>query len=155
MIFSICQDADFSSEPDSSHIVMIVSIFLATALIAVPPVWFRFVCRLILTGEPVSGRLAKVAEDQQLRLLEVQRRLRDTLESAHLDRIFETLVHDYMRVRRSSCVEHYFLRLNFRFLRLSYIACRATRLSDGRRALEEMAQTVGYFTNRLAATIPS
>jgi hypothetical protein len=66
---------------------------------------------------------------------------------------------DYRQVRdllrNGSPAEHRLLHLNFHLLQLHYRIVRKARVSNGRWALEEMAQVVRYFTNQLAVTIPS
>jgi hypothetical protein len=132
---------------------------LATVSLASPPCWFRFVCRLILTGEPISTRIAEVAEANQLMFLEVQRSLNEAVEWIHFDILMTNLVRDYHRVRNLLCAgataEHRLLHVNFHLLQLHYRIVRKTGVSNGRWALEEMALVVRYFTNLLAVTIPS
>jgi len=122
--------------------------------------WFRYACRLILSAKPARDYTRTVAEANELRFLEVQRGLASARERSHLDSFARKLDDDFHLLRfllrhcpalytGSDRLEQRMLTVHFQVMKAYYALSRHISQSKGRRTLQEMAQVVGYFANRL------
>jgi hypothetical protein len=132
---------------------------LATAALVAG--WFRYTCRVARRAAR-RDYTAHVAKANQLKFLEVQRALLSAPHESQLDPLAQKLEQDYrmlsyllrhgpaiqaLRAR----IEQRMVMLNFQLLKAYFAVTRTVLRSKGRRALEEMAQVVGYLANQMGA----
>ncbi len=123
--------------------------------------WFRYTCGVARRAAR-RDYTADVARANQLEFLEVQRALRATPPESQLAALAKKLEQDYrmlsyllrhgpafqaLRAR----IEQRMVMLNFQLLKAYFAVTRTVLRSKGRRALEEMAQVVGYLANQMGA----
>jgi len=127
--------------------------------------WFRYTCR-VARRSARRDYTADVARANQLEFLEVQRALMATPPASQLASLAKKLEQDYrmlsyllrhgpalqaFRVR----IEQRMVMLNFQLLKAYFAVTRTVLRTKGRRALEEMAQVVGYLANQMGARAAS
>ncbi len=121
--------------------------------------WFRYTCLLILSARPTRDYAAQVAIANQLNILEVQSRLRQTVP-ADLDRLRTLLDRDYAVIRYllkhaahpahdNPLLETCMLAIDYRLMGAWYAVSRRVSTTIGCRALEEMSQVVAHFANTM------
>jgi hypothetical protein len=81
--------------------------------------WFRYTCLLILSTKTARDYAGALAEAYQLSFVDVQSRLRNCA-TANLERLHQSLDHDFAVVRRLACWK---MRVRLKAKRLSRCAC--------------------------------
>ena len=122
--------------------------------------WLRYTCGLILSAKTARDYTHDVAEANGLRFLQVQQDLAQVRERPDLDTLHSNLGTDYRLLTyllvhgpafhaNGDRLEQMMLMLNFRLLDAFYTLTCPISMSNGKRALREMTQVVGYFANRM------
>jgi len=122
--------------------------------------WIRYTCQLILSAKSARDYTRDVAAANDLRFLEVQQELAQVRERFELDTLHSKLENDYRLLTyllvhgpafeaNGDRLEQIMLMLNFRLLKTYYAVTCPISVSNGKRALLEMTQVVGYFANRM------
>ncbi len=126
--------------------------------------WFRYACRLILTAQPARDYTAEVARANGLRLPGVQQALSRACGSQEFDQLLAKLQADYRLLTYLLChgpafqpgdnwIELRLQMLNFAFLRGYYSIIRPLSNSQARWSVQEMAQVIVYFANRMGERV--
>ncbi|MGA2741490.1 MAG: hypothetical protein ABSG65_29150 [Bryobacteraceae bacterium] len=128
---------------------MIETILILAFSLALFVYWFRYTVLLLLSEEQVEDHGAVIG---QLSVLETREALRQASGDIPLDRLHRALDNDYRMLRYLldhaagmglGSVEHYLLTLDYQIMKVWY------RVKPNRRALEEMADVVGYIAYKM------
>ena len=122
--------------------------------------WFRYTCLLILSAKPARDLAHQVAAANELGFLDVQQNLPDARGRRQLDSLRKQLERDYRLLSyllrhgpdfqaASGRLEQRMLMLDFKMMKLCYLFVHPLSTSGGKRALQEMAQIVGHFANKM------
>ena len=139
---------------------MIVSLVMSGVSVGLFIYWIRYTCQLILSAKSARDYTRDVAAANDLRFLEVQQELAQVRERFELDTLHSKLENDYRLLTyllvhgpafeaNGDRLEQIMLMLNFRLLKTYYAVTCPISVSNGKRALLEMTQVVGYFANRM------
>src|SRR5689334_2588575 len=139
---------------------MTISLSIRGVALAQLIYWLRYSCQLILSVQSARDYSRDVAEANDVGFLDVQQdlaRARDRTERDCLRSKIEKdyrlltylLVHGPAFHANGDRVEQFVLMLNFKLLMAFYELTSPISVSNGKRALREMTQVVGYFANRM------
>jgi hypothetical protein len=139
---------------------MIISLIMTGVSACLFVCWLRYTCQLILSTKSARDYTRDVAEANGLLFLQVQQQLSQVRERFDLDKLRSTLENDYRLLTyllvhgpafhaHNDRLEQLMLMLNFRLLKAFYAMTCPLSISNGKRALNEMTQVVGYFANRM------
>jgi hypothetical protein len=139
---------------------MIVSLIMSGVSTGLFIYWLRYTCQLILSAKSARDYTRDVAAANDLRFLQVQQELALVRERFELDTLHSKLENDYRLLTyllvhgpsfqvNGDRMEQIMLMLNFRLLKAYYVLTCPMSVSNGKRALHEMTQVVGYFANRM------
>ena len=114
--------------------------------------WLRYTCLLLLQNRSVNYAL-KVASTIRLSFPQIQEALQTTTQTTALDRLKESLEHDYkiltsllQHAPGGASIERRILTLDYKIMRGWYILTRTNRdLAKARKALAEMSAVLSYF----------
>jgi hypothetical protein len=142
---------------------------IASAVIAVISLllfvyWFRYTCLLILSAKTARDYARDVAAANQLSFVEAQSRLAGNPMNPALEQVHEALERDYRLVvyllrhaanyhAAEETLEHWILRLDYRFMCLKYHVTRAFSLRMARGALLEMAAIINHMANNMGERV--
>ena len=140
--------------------LMIISLIMTGVSAGLFLFWLRYTCQLILSAKSARDYTRDVAQANDLRFLQVQQELAQVRERVELDSLQSKLEKDYRLLTyllvhgpafhvNGDRLEQFMLMLNFRLLKTYYALTRRISVSNGKRALQEMTQVVGYFANRM------
>jgi len=140
--------------------LMIVSLIMGGVSAGLFIYWLRYTCQLILSAKSARDYSRDVAEANNLLFLQVQQELAQVRERFDLDALHSKLENDYRLLTyllvhgpafhaNGDRLEQIMLMLNFRLLKTLYALTCPISVSNGKRALHEMTQVVGYFANRI------
>jgi hypothetical protein len=121
--------------------------------------WFRYACLLVLTAKPPRDYASIAETANQLRFRSVQTTLQQPV-AADLDELRRLLDHDYQVltyllsrvVTGTDCfasIEKRMLELDYRVMRVWYIASSRFSRAAACRALDEMSCIVAHFANAM------
>jgi hypothetical protein len=138
---------------------IVATILIIASSTALFGYWFRYSCLLILNTRTARDYAAAVATANQLSFLEVQSRLRQRA-ATDLDRLRDLLDRDYAVVSYllrhganssagGASFETGMLAINYRLMKVWYVATRQLSASAACRALEEMSMVVSHFANQM------
>lgn len=144
----------------STTTLMIASVITIALSLALLLLWFRYLCGMILGAKPAHDYAPEVAAANELRFLEVQQHLQRAQERRELDTLERKLDRDYYLLSyllrhgasfqaANDRLEQSILMLDFKLLKAYYTLARQLSRATARRALEEMAQVIGHFANRM------
>ena len=144
----------------SKTTLMIISLIMSAVSVCLFIYWLRYTCQLILSAKSTRDYTRDVAAANGLLFLQVQQELAQVRERFDLDTLHSKLENDYRLLTyllvhgpafqaNSDRLEQIMLMLNFRLLKASYALTSPLSVSNGKRALQEMTQVVGYFANRM------
>ena len=144
----------------SKTTLMIVSLIMTGVSVFLFIFWLRYTCGLILSTKSARDYTRDVAAANALHFLKVQQELARVRERRDLDTLHSSLENDYRLLTyllvhgpafqsHVDRLEQLMLMLNFRLLKAFYALTCPVSVSKGKRALQEMAQVVGYFANRM------
>jgi hypothetical protein len=139
---------------------MIVSLIMSGVSVGLFLYWLRYTCQLILSSKSTRDYTRDVAAANDLRFLQVQQDLAQVRERFELDTLQSKVENDYRLLTyllvhgpaflaNGDRLEQIVLMLNFRLLKTYYAMTSPISVSNGKRALQEMTQVVGYFANRM------
>ena len=114
--------------------------------------WLRYTCLLLLQQGSVNYAL-KVASTIRLSFPQIQETLQTTMQTTALDRLKESLEHDYkiltcllQHTTGGATIERRILTLDYKIMRGWYILTRTNRdPAKARKALAEMSAVLSYF----------
>ena len=140
--------------------LMIISLIMTGVSAGLLIYWVRYTCQLILSAKSARDYTRDVAAANDLRFLQVQQELAQVRERFELDTLHSKLENDYRLLTyllvhgpafhaNGDRMEQFMLMLNFRLLKAYYTLTRRISVSNGKRALHEMTQVIGYFANRM------
>jgi hypothetical protein len=139
---------------------MVISLIMSGISAGLFIYWLRYTCQLILSAKSARDYTRDVAEANKLLFLQVQQELEQVRERPDLDTLHTKLENDYRLLTyllvhgpafhaNGDRLEQIVLMLNFRLLKAFYAVTCPISVSNGKRALHEMTQVVGYFANRM------
>jgi hypothetical protein len=134
------------------------SIFIIVISSALLAYWFRYTCALILERKQNADYALKVASTIRLNFPQTELALQSEPRPPALDRLYESLEHDYRILTEllsdaagDNSLERRILTIDFQIMRIWYGLTRTSRnLPRARRALSEMSSILGYFAAEIA-----
>jgi hypothetical protein len=142
---------------------------IASAIIAVISLllfvyWFRYTCLLILSAKTARDYARDVAAANQLSFVEVQSRLAGSPMNPALEQVHQALERDYRLVvyllrhaanyhAAEESLEHWILRLDYRFMCIWYHVSRTFSMRMARGALLEMASIINHMANNMGERV--
>jgi len=135
---------------------IVATLFIIASSAALFGYWFRHTCVLILNTRTARDYAGAFASTNQLSFLAVQSRLRRR-EAGEFDRLRDLLDRDYAVVssllkhgaNANASLETEMLAVNYRLMKIWYVASRRISTSTACKALEEMSMVVSHFANAL------
>jgi hypothetical protein len=139
---------------------MVISLIMSGISAGLFICWLRYTCQLILSEKSARDYTRDVAEANNLVFLQVQQELAQVRERLDLETLQTKLENDYRLLTyllvhgpdfpaNGDRMEQIVLMLNFRLLKAFYAVTCPISVSNGKRAVREMTQVVGYFANRM------
>lgn len=137
---------------------MVASVLISAVSLILLVYWFRYSCLLLLSANPVDKQAAAVARANRLGFLDVQQTLAAVPGSGALDDLYRALDSDhrilaYLLENTTGLdmpgVERSMLMLDYRLMRLGYRIVRRSSPDFARKALLEMSQVLGCFSQKM------
>jgi hypothetical protein len=137
---------------------MIASVLISAVSFILLVYWFRYSCLLLLTANPADKQADAVARANRLGFLQVQHTLGAVPCGGALDELYRALDSDYRilayLLENSTGldmpgVERRMLMLDYRVMRLGYRILRRNSPDFARKALLEMSQVLGCFSQKM------
>lgn len=139
---------------------MVGSIVIITISLLLFAYWFRYTCLLVLSTKTSKDYSQDVAAANQLRFVEVQKRLKNVRMPVQLDLLEVALERDYQLLRcllnsaagggaSGLALEDRMLAVDYWLMRSWYSMARLMGLPQAREALVEMSEIVRHFANNV------